>query len=188
LALTRGQRQFLATNSTDFEATDSMAALPLSALQQRQQKQGHGALVPRSAGQLKAEHDRIAGRAQFFLYATFALAVAGVVAVAALPFSSIPDDFRFGAQEVVGVAVFAACLFLLHERAELTLRLYNFEPVEQTTQGEMRALLHRVPEGASYQNALAAENRTFVTVEVEEIRRRADAFKPQAEGREAEES
>jgi len=80
LALTRGQRQSLATNSTDFEATDSMAALPFSALQQRQHKQGHAALVPRSAGQLKAEHDGIVGRAQFFLYATIALAIAGVMA------------------------------------------------------------------------------------------------------------
>jgi hypothetical protein len=165
-----------------------MAALPFSALQQRQHKQGHAALVPRSAGQLKAEHDGIAGRAQFFLYATIALAIAGVITVAVLPFSSIPNDFSFGAQEVVGVAVFAACLFLLHERAELTLRLYNYEPVEQTTQGELRALLHRVPEGISYQNALAADNRTFVTVEAEEIRRRADAFKPQTEGQEAAES
>jgi hypothetical protein len=165
-----------------------MAALPLSALQQRQQKQGHAALVPRSAGQLKAEHDGIVGRAQFFLYATITLAIVGVIAVAVLPFSSIPNDFSFGAQEVVGVAVFAACLFLLHERAELTLRLYNYEPVEQTTQGELRALLHRVPEGVSYQSALAADNRTFVTVEAEEIRRRADAFKPQAEGQEAAES
>jgi hypothetical protein len=112
-----------------------MAALPLSALQQRRQKQGHAALVPRSAGQLKAEHDRIVGRAQFFLYATIALAIAGAIAVAMLPLSSIPNDFSFGAQEVVGVAVFAACLFLLHERTELTLRLYNYEPVEQTTQG-----------------------------------------------------
>ena len=162
-----------------------MAALPLSALQQRQHKQGHAALVPRSAGQLKAEHDGIVGRAQFFLYATIALAIVGVIAVAVLPFSPIPNDFSFGAQEVVGVAVFAACLFLLHERAELTLRLYNYE---QTTQGELRALLHRVPEGVSYQNALAADNRTFVTVEAEEIRRRADAFKPQAEGQEAAES
>jgi hypothetical protein len=165
-----------------------MAALPLSALQQRQQKQGHAALVPRSAGQLKAEHDGIVGRAQFFLYATIALAIVGVIAVAVLPFSPIPNDFSFGVQEVVGVTVFAACLFLLHERAELTLRLYNYEPVEQTTQGELRALLHRVPEGVSYQNALAADNRTFVTVEAEEIRRRADAFKPQSEAREAAES
>jgi len=98
-----------------------MAALPLSALQHRRQKQGHAALVPRSAGQLKAEHDRIVGRAQFFLYATIALAIAGVIAVAMLPFSSIPDDFSFGAQEVVGVAVFAACLFLLHERTGVVL-------------------------------------------------------------------
>ena len=165
-----------------------MAALPLSALQQRRQKQGHAALIPRSAGQLNAERNRIVGRAQFFLYATIALAIAGVLAVAMLPFSSIPNDFSFGAQEVVGVAVFAACLFLLHERTELTLRLYNYEPVEQTTQGELRALLHRVPEGISYQNALAADNRTFVTVEAEEIRRRADAFKPQTEGLEPAES
>ncbi len=86
------------------------------------------------------------------------------------------------------MAVFAACLFLLHERTELTLRLYNYEPVEQTMQGELRALLHRVPEGMSYQNALAADNRTFVTVEAEEIRRRADAFKPQTEGLEPAES
>ena len=60
-----------------------MAALPLSALQQRQHKQGHAALVPRSAGQLKAEHDGIVGRAQFFLYATIALAIVGVIAVPA---------------------------------------------------------------------------------------------------------
>ncbi|WP_213779325.1 hypothetical protein [Caballeronia sp. dw_276] len=165
-----------------------MAALPLSALQQREQKHGHTALIPRTAGQLKAEHDRIVGRAKFFLYATIALAIAGMIAVVAMPFSPIPDDFSFGAQEVVAVAVFAACLFLLHERAELMLRLYNFEPVEQTTQGEMRALLHRVPEGASYQSALAAENRTFVTVEVEEIRRRADAFKPTPEGQQTQEA
>jgi hypothetical protein len=35
-----------------------------------------------------------------------------------------------------------------------------------------------VPEGASYQNALAADNRTFVTGEVEAIRERAEAFVP----------
>jgi hypothetical protein len=83
-------------------------------------------------------------------------------------------------QEVLGVAVFATCLFILHERAELQLRMYDFEPVEPTTQGELRALLHRVPEGASYQTALAADNRTFVTGEIDEIRRRAEAFPPKS--------
>ena len=159
-----------------------MAALPLSELQRLQ---GRTALVPRTGRQLRAEEQRIVRRAQFFLQATIVLALLGVVAVALLPFSSIPHDFRFGAQEVVSVAVFSACLFLLHERTELTLRLFNFEPVEQTTQGEMRALLHHVPEGASFQSALAAENRTFVVVEVEEIRRRAEAFKPKAESQES---
>jgi hypothetical protein len=162
-----------------------MAALPLPELQRLQQHQGRTALVPRTGGQLRAEEQRIVRRAQFFLHATIGLALLGVVAVALLPLSSIPHDFRFGAQEVVSVTVFAACLFLLHERTELTLRRFNFEPVEQTTQGEMRALLHHVPEGASYQSALAAENRTFVVVEVEEIRRRAEAFKPKAEGQES---
>ncbi len=85
-------------------------------------------------------------------------------------------------QEVLGVSIFATCLFLLHERAELSLGLYNFEPVEQTTQGELRALLHRVPEGVSYgrrvvyQEALAADSRTFVPGEIDDIRRRAEAF------------
>lgn len=162
-----------------------MAALPLSALQQRNAHEGRNALVPRTGGQLKAEEARIVGRAKFFLNAAIVLAVLGALAVVLLPFSPVPHDYRFGVQEVVGVSVFASCLFLLHERTELMLRLFNFEPVEQTTQGEMRALLHHVPEGASFQSALAAENRTFVTVEVEEIRRRAEAFKPRPEGQES---
>lgn len=165
-----------------------MSALPLSAPSQRVTRnkaagiEGPSALVPRTSRQLKAEEARIVRRAAFFLKATIVLAMIGVIAVALLPLSPIPSDYRFGVQEVLAVAVFAACLFLLHERTELTLRLFNFEPVEQTTQGEMRALLHHVPEGASFQNALAADNRTFVIVEVEEIRRRAQAFKPKAEG------
>jgi hypothetical protein len=159
-----------------------MAALPLSKLLQREEHPGRIALVPRTGGQLKAEQEGIVGRTRMFLYATIALAVTGLLAIAWLPFSAIPDEFSFGAQEVVGVAVFATCLFLLHARAELQLRLYNYEPVEQTQQGELRALLHRVPEGVSYQEALAAENRTFVTGEIDPIRRRADAFKPPAEG------
>jgi hypothetical protein len=158
-----------------------MAALPFPVLQRRRQKLGHEALVPRTGRQLKAEQDGIIGRTRMYLYATIALAVAGLLAIAWLPYSPVPGEFSFGAQEVVGVAVFASCLFLLHARAELQLRLYNYEPVEQTQQGELRALLHRVPEGASYQQALAAENRTFVTGEIDAIRRRADAFKPPAE-------
>jgi hypothetical protein len=164
-----------------------MAALPLSKLLQREEHSGRAVLVPRTGGQLRAEQDGIVGRTRMFLHATIGLAVAGVIAIAWLPFSPVPGEFSFGAQEVVGVAVFASCLFLLHARAELQLRLYNYEPVEQTQQGELRALLHRVPEGASYQEALAAENRTFVTGEIDAIRRRADAFKPPAEGQAQEE-
>lgn len=156
-----------------------MAALPLSVLQRHQSPLGQHALVPRTGGQLKAEQDRIVGRMQGYLYATIILAVAGVLAIVWLPFSGVPGELRFGAQEAVGVSVFATCLFMLHVRAELQLRLYNYEPVEQTQQGELRALLHHVPEGASYQEALATDNRTFVTGEVDAIRRRADAFKPQ---------
>lgn len=152
-----------------------MAALPFTELRQQKQRT---ALVPKSAGQLRVEHDRIVARVRLLLNVTIALACIGVAAIAWLPFSPVPGEFRFGVQEVLGVAVFAACLFVLHERTELTLRLYNFEPVEQTTQGELRALLHRVPEGASYQNALAADNRTFVTGEIEAIRERAEAFVP----------
>jgi hypothetical protein len=163
-----------------------MAALPLSAIQRRQHPLGHAALVPRTGGQLKAEQERIIGRMRIYLYATLILAVAGLLAIVWLPFSGVPGEFSFGGQEGVGVAVFATCLFLLHARAELQLRLYNYEPVEQTQQGELRALLHHVPEGASYQEALAADNRTFVTGEVDAIRRRADVFKPKAEGFSAE--
>ncbi|SAL56745.1 hypothetical protein [Caballeronia humi] len=152
-----------------------MAALPFSELRQQKQRT---ALVPKSAGQLRAEHDRIVARVRLLLNVTIALALAGFAAIVWLPFSPVPAEFRFGAQEVLGVAVFAGCLFVLHERTELMLRLYNFEPVEQTTQGELRALLHRVPEGASYQSALAADNRTFVTGEIEAIRERAEAFLP----------
>jgi hypothetical protein len=159
-----------------------MAALPLSAIQRHQHQLGHHALVPRTGGQLKAEQDRIVGRTRIYLYATIILAMAGLLVVAWLPFSGVPGEFSFGAQEVVGVAVFATCLFMLHARAELQLRLYSYEPVEQTQQGELRALLHHVPEGASYQEVLAADNRTFVIGEVDAIRRRADALKPQAEG------
>ncbi len=179
------------------EKAHCMSALPLTAPSQRI-AQGHSnirhaaanqhgpdALVPRTARQLQADEARIVRRATFFLRATIVLAIIGAMGVAMLPFSPIPSDYRFGVQEVVAVAVFAACLFLLHERTELSLRLFNFEPVEQTTQGEMRALLHHVPEGASYQSALAADNRTFIIMEVEEIRRRAEAFKPKAEGAEA---
>lgn len=150
-----------------------MAALPLEALHQT-----HTALVPKSAGELKTEQDRLVSRAGILLNATIALAFAGAALVAWLPFSAMPQEFRFGVQEVLAVAVFASCLFLLHERAELKLGLYDYEPVEQTTQGELRALLHRVPEGASYQAALAADNRTFVTGEIDDIRRRAEAFTP----------
>lgn len=152
-----------------------MAALPLEVLRQQQSLT---ALVPKSAGQLKTERERLIARAGLLLNATIALALLGVALVAWLPFSPVPQEFRFGVQEVLAVAVFASCLFLLHERAELTLGLYSFEPVEQTTQGELRALLHRVPEGASYQEMLAADNRTFVTGEVDDIRRRAEAFTP----------
>jgi hypothetical protein len=152
-----------------------MAALPFSEL--RQQKP-HAALVPKSAGQLRAERDRIVARTGWLLNATIALALIGLAVILWLPFSPLPGDFRFGAQEVLAVSVFAGCLFVLHERTELLLRLYNFEPVEQTTQGELRALLHRVPEGASYQSALAADNRTFVTGEIDAIRERAEAFVP----------
>jgi len=152
-----------------------MAALPFSALRQSEQ---HAALVPKSAGQLSVERERIVARIGMLLHATIALALLGVAAIAWLPFSPVPDEFVFGAQEVLAVAVFASCLFVLHARTELSLRLYNFEPVEQTTQGELRALLHRVPEGMSYQDALAADKRTFVTGEVERIRRRAEAFTP----------
>jgi hypothetical protein len=152
-----------------------MAALPLEELRRQQSL---AALVPKSAGQLHTERERIVSRAQIFLNATIALALAGAALIAYLPFSPVPHEFRFGAQEVLAVGVFATCLFLLHERAELALGLYDFEPVEQTTQGELRALLHRVPEGASYQQALAADNRTFVTGEVDGIRRRAEAFAP----------
>jgi hypothetical protein len=152
-----------------------MAALPLSALQQRQQ---HTALTPKTRGQLHAERIRIHARMRLLLRATFALAILGLAGLVYLPFSAVPDAYCFGAQEVLAVAVFATCLFLLHARTDLHLRLYNYEPVEQTTQGELRALLHRVPEGASYQNALAADNRTFTTGEVDQIRRRAEAFAP----------
>jgi len=152
-----------------------MAALPLEALRHQQSVT---ALVPKSAGQLSTERERLVARAGWLLNATIALALAGAVLLAWLPFSPLPQEFRFGAQEVLAVAVFASCLFLLHERAELTLGLYDYEPVEQTTQGELRALLHRVPEGASYQQALVADNRTFVTGEIDRIRRRAEAFTP----------
>ncbi|WP_244816919.1 hypothetical protein [Caballeronia sp. Lep1P3] len=152
-----------------------MAALPLEALRQQHSVT---ALVPKSAGQLHTERKRIVSRAGILLNATIALALGGAALVAWLPFSPLPHEFRFGAQEVLAVAVFASCLFLLHERAELALGLYDYEPVEQTTQGELRALLHRVPEGASYQEALAADNRTFVTGEIDGIRRRAEAFTP----------
>jgi hypothetical protein len=154
-----------------------MAALPLEALRQQH---ALTALVPKSAGQLHSERERLIARAGLFLKATIALAIVGAAFVAGLPFSPVPHEYSFGLQEVLGVAVFASCLFLLHERAELMLALYDYEPVEQTTQGELRALLHRVPEGASYQNALAADNRTFVTGEVDGIRRRAEAFTPKA--------
>ncbi|KIG03438.1 hypothetical protein [Caballeronia concitans] len=152
-----------------------MAALPLEVLRQQHTLT---ALVPKSAGQLHSERERLIARAGWLLNATIALALVGAALVAWLTFSPVPHEFRFGAQEVLGVAVFASCLFLLHERAELQLALYDYEPVEQTTQGELRALLHRVPEGASYQQALAADNRTFVTGEVDGIRRRAEAFTP----------
>lgn len=127
---------------------------------------------------MKTERERIVARLQLLLKATIALALAGAALIAWLPFSPVPHEFRFGVQEVLGVAVFASCLFILHERAELELGLYDYEPVEQTTQGELRALLHRVPEGVSYQEALAADRRTFVTGEVDGIRRRAEAFTP----------
>jgi hypothetical protein len=152
-----------------------MAALPL---QELRRQQSLIALVPKTAGQLKTERERIVARLGVLLHATIALALAGAVLIAYLPFSSVPNEYRFGVQEVLAVGVFATCLFLLHERAELSLGLYNFEPVEQTTQGELRALLHRVPEGVSYQEKLAADNRTFVTGEIDDIRRRAEAFAP----------
>ncbi|AET91599.1 hypothetical protein [Caballeronia cordobensis] len=152
-----------------------MAALPLEELRRQQSLI---ALVPKSAGQLKTERERIVARLQLLLKATIALALAGAALIAWLPFSPVPHEFRFGVQEVLGVAVFASCLFILHERAELELGLYDYEPVEQTTQGELRALLHRVPEGVSYQETLAADRRTFVTGEVDGIRRRAEAFTP----------
>lgn len=136
------------------------------------------ALVPKSAGQLRTERERVVARLQLLLNVTIAVALAGAAVIAWLPFSPVPHEFRFGVQEVLAVGVFASCLFILHERAELSLGLYDFEPVEQTTQGELRALLHRVPEGASYQEALAADNRTFVTGEIDGIRRRAEAFTP----------
>ncbi len=152
-----------------------MAALPLEELRRQQSLI---ALVPKSNGQLKTERERIMARLNLLLNATIALALIGVALIAYLPFSPVPHEFRFGVQEMLGVGVFATCLFLLHERAELALGLYDYEPVEQTTQGELRALLHRVPEGASYQEALAAESRTFTTGEIEHIRRRAEAFPP----------
>jgi hypothetical protein len=152
-----------------------MAALPLQELRRQQSVL---ALVPKSAGQLSTERERMVARAQWLLNLTIAVALAGAVLIAWLPFSPVPHEFRFGVQEVLAVAVFASCLFILHERAELSLGLYDYEPVEQTTQGELRALLHRVPEGVSYQEALAADNRTFVTGEIDGIRRRAEAFTP----------
>ena len=152
-----------------------MAALPLEELRRQQSLI---ALVPKSAGQLKTERERVVARLQLLLNVTIAVALAGAAVIAWLPFSPVPHEFRFGVQEVLAVGVFASCLFILHERAELSLGLYDFEPVEQTTQGELRALLHRVPEGASYQEALAADNRTFVTGEIDGIRRRAEAFTP----------
>jgi hypothetical protein len=152
-----------------------MAALPLAELRRQQSLI---ALVPKTSGQLKTERERIVARLSVFMNATIALALAGAALIAWLPFSAVPHEFRFGVQEVLGVGVFATCLFLLHERAELSLGLYDYEPVEQTTQGELRALLHRVPEGISYQQALAADSRTFVTGEIDGIRRRAEAFPP----------
>jgi hypothetical protein len=152
-----------------------MAALPLEELRRQQSLI---ALVPKTAGQLTNEKQRIVARLQMLLNATIALALVGAMVIAYLPFSPVPNEFRFGVQEVLAVGVFATCLFILHERAELALGLYNFEPVEMTTQGELRALLHRVPEGVSYQQALAADNRTFTTGEVDDIRRRAEAFTP----------
>jgi hypothetical protein len=163
-----------------------MAALPFSAIQQRQHSLGHPVLVPRTGGQLQAEQDRIVRRMRIYLHATLLLAAAALLAIVLMPFSGVPGEFRFGAQEGIAVSVFATCLFMLHARAELELHLYNYEPVEQTQQGELRALLHHVPEGASYQEALAADNRTFITGEVDAIRRRAEAFKPKAEGLSAE--
>jgi hypothetical protein len=152
-----------------------MAALPL---QELRRQQSLIALVPKSSGQLKTERERITARLNLLLNITIAIALAGVALIVYLPFSPVPHEFRFGVQEVLGVGVFATCLFVLHERAELALGLYNFEPVEQTTQGELRALLHRVPEGVSYQAALAADSRTFTTGEIDDIRRRAEAFPP----------
>jgi hypothetical protein len=152
-----------------------MAALPLEELRRQQSLI---ALVPKSLRQLDTERDGIVKRSQWLLNLTIGLAILGAVLIAWLPFSPVPHEFRFGVQEVLAVGVFATCLFILHERADLALGLYDYEPVEQTTQGELRALLHRVPEGASYQEALAAESRTFTTGEIDRIRRRAEAFPP----------
>lgn len=73
-----------------------MVALPLEELRRQQSLIG---LVPKTAGQLTTEKERIVARLQLLLNATIALALAGAALIAYLPFSPVPHEFRFGVQE-----------------------------------------------------------------------------------------
>ena len=66
---------------------------------------------------------------------------------------------------------------------DITDALNEVEPVAHST---VQTLLRQLETKGAVGHE--ADNRTFVTVEAEEIRRRADVFKPQAEGLEPAES
>lgn len=106
-------------------------------------------------------------------HAVVALAAVGVTGVLALFFASLSPALKLGAQEIIAFAVFSVATLIMYERAEMRIRRTEFEPVDLSDRGEVRALLNVVPEGRAYWQSVQAEARTFVGCELAQIRERA---------------
>jgi hypothetical protein len=149
-----------------------MASLPLS------NRSPENGLVAPTRKELDQRERRVVADMRESLAATVTLALAGVLAMVILEGWDLSATFILGLQEIVGVVVFATCTWFMYERGEKKLHLYSFEPADHTMTGEIRALLNRLPDGAAYQQAIDAEQRSYTTGEFEEIRTRARAFLP----------
>jgi hypothetical protein len=152
--------------------TRAMASLPLF---DRSLQNG---LVAPSRQELDQRERRVVADMRESLTATVTLALAGVLAIGLLEAWDLSATLILGLQEIIGVVVFATCTWFMYERGENKLHLYSFEAADHTMIGEIRALLNRLPDGAAYQQAIDAEQRSYTTGEFEEIRTRVRAFSP----------
>lgn len=139
---------------------------------------GNPTLSPETPERLARARRRVVIGIRLLLVAVMLVAAACTVAMVLIQFGPLEDGLKLGAQGLLGVLAFATCTYLLYERIELRLDLYDFEPVDQTALGELRALLNRLPEGAAYQVALGAQQRPLTMGEAKRIQGRVYAEMP----------